>query len=135
MSQDISYIKRELKECEEVDSPYDIKIGQHVKYITLTDGDEYFHEGGIYTKMGDNKIFLKNGTKTITVHLIYHEKGGYIVYRTRLFVVVQTKMEGGEKCSRKDSQEYEKIIQTQQTIIEKMNLQLMKQAQMINKLS
>ena len=40
MSQDISYIKKELKVCEEVDSPYDIKIGQHVKYITLTEGDE-----------------------------------------------------------------------------------------------
>ena len=34
MSQDIRYIKQQLKTCEEVDSPYDIKIGDHVKYIT-----------------------------------------------------------------------------------------------------
>ena len=136
MSQDISYIKQELKGCEEVDSPYDIKKGQHVKYITITDGDEYFHEGGIYSKMGDNFIILKNGTKPITVPLIYQNKGGFTVYRTRLFVRDENKMNGGGKnCSAKDAEEYEKIIQTQQKIIEKMNLHLKQQAQMINKLS
>ena len=136
MSQDISYIKQELKVCEEVDSPYDIKNGQHVKYITITDGDEYFHEGGIYSKMGDNIIILKEGSKTITVPLIYQNKGGFTVYRTRLFVRDEKKMNGGGKnCSAKDAEEYEKIIQTQQKIIEKMNLHLKQQAQMINKLS
>jgi len=136
MSQDISYIKQELKGCEEVDSPYDITIGQFVKYITLTDGDEYFHGGGIYTRMGDNKIFLKNGSTLMNVPLIYQDKGGFTVYRTRLFVVDDKQMDGGgKKCSEKDAEEYEKIIQTQQKIIEKMNLQLKKQAQMINKLT
>ena len=33
MSQDIRHIKQQLKICEEVDSPYDINIGDHVKYI------------------------------------------------------------------------------------------------------
>ena len=42
MSQDISYIKNELKVCEEVDSPYDIKKGQHVKYITINPNDPFF---------------------------------------------------------------------------------------------
>ena len=134
MSQDIAYIKQELKVCSEVESPYDIKKGQTVKYITLTEGDEYFHEGGTYTHMGDNKIFLKKDTKTIIVPLIYQDKGGFTVYRTRLFVV-DDKMKGGGKCDSKEASEYEKIIQTQQKIIEKMNLQLKQQAQMINKLS
>ena len=136
MSQDIKYIKEELKICEEVESPYDIKIGKHVKYITITDGDEYFHDGGKYLKMGDNKIILKDGSKLINVPLIYKDKGGYEIYRTRLFVVDESKMKGGgTQCSTKYAEEYEKIIHTQQQIIEKMNLQLKKQAQIINRLS
>ena len=75
MSQDITYIKQELKPCEEVDSPYDIKIGDKVKYITIQNGDEYFHDGGTYSKMGDNKIFLKDGSRTIIVPLIYQNEG------------------------------------------------------------
>ena len=47
MSQDIKHIREQLKSCEEVDSPYDIRIGQRVKYITLEDASELFYEGGI----------------------------------------------------------------------------------------
>jgi hypothetical protein len=72
----------------------------------------------------------------MNVQLIYQDKGGVTTYRTRLFVVDDKQMDGGgKKCSAKDAEEYEKIIQTQQNIIEKMNLQLKKQAQMINKLT
>ena len=35
MSQDIAFIKKTLQDHEEVDSPYDLTIGVHVKYITL----------------------------------------------------------------------------------------------------
>ena len=86
MSQDISYIRKAIRSCEEVYSPYDIKIGQHVKYITLEDNSEFFYEGGIYVKMGDNKIVLKNGNKYIYVPLIFKHPDGYILYKTRLFV-------------------------------------------------
>ena len=131
MSQDISYIRKAIRSCEEVYSPYDIKIGQHVKYITLEDNSEFFYEGGIYSMMGDNKIILKNKTKTEHVPLILKNPDGYVLYKTRLFVVNEDK----NKCEGKKKEEYEKIIQNQQQIIEKMNLQLKKQAMMINKLT
>lgn len=110
MSQDIEYIKKELKKCEEVDSPFDIKRGDKVKYITLKNGSEFFYDGGIYLKMLDNKVSLKeeNSTKTVPISII--DKSGEILYQTRFFI------ECGEKCYNKE--EYEKIIKTQQRIIE-----------------
>lgn len=134
MSQDISYIKKELKLCEEVDSIYDLTIGQHVKYITVKEGDEFFYEGGKYVKMGDNKITLKVGSKYEYIPLIHHNKDGYTVYRTRLFVVDPEKVIQGGGNNTTSSEEYEKIIKTQQEIIEKMNLQLKKQHEYILKL-
>lgn len=136
MSQDLTEIKKQLKNCEEVDTIYDIKIGQKVKYITIKNGDEYFYEGGEYVKMGDNKIVLKNNSKYEYVPLVIHNKDGYTVYRTRLFVVdPQKEMVGGGVNQTDDSsKEYEKIIKTQQNIIEKMNLQLKKQHEYILKL-
>ena len=130
MSQDIRHIKQKLKTCEEVDSPYDIKIGNHVKYITLEDDSEFFYEGGTYLKMGDNKIVLKDGNKYIYVPLVFKKDNGYILYRTRLFV----ENEEEKECSGKKKEEYEKIIQNQQQIIEKMNLQMKKQALLIQEL-
>ena len=41
---------------------------------------------------------------------------------------------GGKNCSDKDATEYEKIIKTQQDIIEKLNVQLKKQSQIIHML-
>ena len=112
MSQDIEYIKKELKNCEEVDSPFDIKRGDKVKYITLKNGSEFFYDGGIYLKMLDNKVSLKeeNSTKTVPISII--DKSGEILYQTRFFI------ECGEKCYNKNKEEYEKIIKTQQRIIE-----------------
>ena len=43
-------------------------------------------------------------------------------------------MVGVKPCSKKDAIEYEKIIKTQQDIIEKMNIQMKKQHQLILKL-
>ena len=91
MSQDIRYIKQQLKTCEEVDSPYDIKIGDHVKYITLKDESEFFYEGGTYLRMGDNKITLKDGSKYIYVPLVFKKDNGYILYRTRLLLKMKKK--------------------------------------------
>lgn len=131
MSQDLSYIKSEIKNCEEVDSPYDIKIGQSVKYITIKNGDEYFFDGGTYVKMGDNNITLKVDSKEEKLQLVHYNKAGFIVYRARLFVEKSENMKGGAIYSNKDSKEYEKIIKTQQQIIEKMNIQMKKQHEYI----
>ena len=85
MSQDLTEIKKELKNCEEIDSPYLLVQGSKVKYITLKDKQEYFYIA-TYERMGDNKIFVKNEKSKISpVTLIYKGKGGNHIYKTRLF--------------------------------------------------
>ena len=96
MSQDIQSIRQQLKSCEEVESPYDIKIGKHVKYITLENESEFFYEGGIYVKMGDNKIVLKNGSKYIYVPLIFKNASGRFEKAIESFLISQ----GLHSCSR-----------------------------------
>ena len=112
------YIRQQLKEYEEVDSPFEIQKGDSVKYITIQDEDEYFYDGGLYERMGDNKIVLMNDKKVIYIPLIYRNVNGEILYKTRLFVKTCN------VCNTKSSTEYEKIIQTQQNIIEKMTLRI-----------
>ena len=43
MSQDIQFIKKILSTCEEIDSIFDIKKGDIVRYITIDDGSEFFY--------------------------------------------------------------------------------------------
>ncbi len=127
MTQNLLFIKKELKNCEEIESPYDLIQNQVVKYITLKDEQEYFYTGGMYQRMGDNKIFIKNdkgSTKHVT--LVYPDKLGNLLYRTRLFV------ESNPLST--NQTENEKIIRNQQMIIEKMNLQLKKQNDIIRQL-
>ena len=128
MSQDIAFIKKTLQNHEEVDSPYDLIIGDHVKYITLKGDDEYFYMGGEYKGMGDNIIFLKDKGKRITVPLVYVDKEGNILYKTRLYT------ESECEFSEKEKQEYESIIQTQQRIIETMTEKITKHSQIIMRL-
>ena len=63
MSQNINYIRNELQGFIEVDSVFDIKKGDLVKYITLDEDtdEEYFYKGGKYIKMGDNKMYIDSG--------------------------------------------------------------------------
>lgn len=112
MSQDLSYIKNKLKDCEEVDSPFEIKKGDIVRYITIHNGSEFFYEGGKYLNMLDNKISLKgdDGLKKVPITILNSE--GDILYKTRFFVVCD------EKCQQKTKNEYEKIIKNQQRIID-----------------
>ena len=117
MSQDLTFIKQELKNCEEFTSPFDIDINSHVKYITLKDKQEYFYTGGTYVGMNDNKIILKTNKTKLYIPLTIKHPDGTILYKTRLFVVNDEDTE----LSDKTKQHYESIIQSQQSIIEKMS--------------
>ena len=128
MSQDIAFIKKTLQNHEEVDSPYDLTIGDHVKYITLKGEDEYFYMGGEYKGMGDNIMFLKDKGKNIKVPLVYVDKEGNILYKTRLYAKTDCQFTSKEK------EDYESIIQTQQRIIETMTEKIAKHSQIIMKL-
>tara|TARA_B100001094_G_scaffold247349_1_gene244190 strand:- start:24348 stop:24719 length:372 start_codon:yes stop_codon:yes gene_type:complete len=111
MTQDINYIKEILKNCEEVDGPFDIKVGDTVRFITINNGSEYFYDGGKYVRMGDNKILLK-GNKNIWVPITIINSEGEILYKSRFFV------EGGGYSGGGSFVEYEKVIKNQQKIIE-----------------
>ena len=107
MSQDIDYIKKEIRKCEEVISPFDLKKGDIVRYITLDNGVEYFYDGGEYIGMSENRIQLKGKN----VPIVFMNNEGEVLYRTRFFVKNDNEMSGVIK-------EYEEIISNQQRIID-----------------
>ena len=117
MSQDLAEIKQELINCEEFTSPFDIEINSHVKYITLKEKQEYFYKGGKYVGMTDNMIILQTEKTKVFVPLTIKHPNGTILYKTRLFVVNEEDIELPDKTK----QHYESIIQSQQSIIEKMS--------------
>lgn len=112
MSQDLNYIKTELKNCEEIEDIFELKKGDHVKYITLKKGSEFFYDGGEYVKMIDNGVRIKCGNKLENVTITFFNKGGKPLYNSRFFVVTK------ECIDKKTIIEYEKIIKNQQKIIE-----------------
>ena len=91
MSQDIDYIKKEIRKCEEVISPFDLKKGDIVRYITLDNGVEYFYDGGEYIGMSENRIQLKGKN----VPIVFMNNEGEVLYRTRFFVKNDNEMSGG----------------------------------------
>jgi|TARA_Y100000389_G_C17397706_1_gene483541 hypothetical protein len=125
MTQNIKTIKNELKNCQEITSVYDLKKDQIIKYITLKQNDEYFYTGGKFIRMGNNKIFYNQNGSTKSCQLVWKNKDGSINYKSRIFV-----KKDQDSCT-KDIQELKKIINNQQMIIEKMNLKLKEQDQII----
>jgi len=112
MSQDLEYIKGVLENCEEVDDPFELKKGDIVKYITLVKGSEFFYDGGEYIRMLDNTVCIKSGKKNENVTITFFSKEGKKLYNTRFFVLKN------ECMTKKEKNEYEKIIKNQQKIIE-----------------
>ena len=112
MSQDLEYIKGVLENCEEVDDPFELKRGDIVKYITLVKGSEFFYDGGEYVRMLDNTVCLKSGNKNENVTITFFSKEGKKLYNSRFFVL------NNECMTKKEKNEYEKIIKNQQKIIE-----------------
>jgi hypothetical protein len=112
MSQDLEYIKGVLENCEEVDDPFELKKGDIVKYITLVKGSEFFYDGGEYIRMLDNIVCIKSGNKNENVTITFFSKEGKKLYNTRFFVLKN------ECTTKKEKNEYEKIIKNQQKIIE-----------------
>ena len=97
MSQDLSYIKKELEKCEEIEDPFELKKGDIVKYITLVDGSEFFYDGGKYSGMTDNAICINCKNKTENITISYFSKEGKPLYNTRFFVLNKECIPGKEK--------------------------------------
>tara|TARA_B100000214_G_scaffold375479_1_gene362043 strand:- start:3053 stop:3448 length:396 start_codon:yes stop_codon:yes gene_type:complete len=112
MSQDLKYIKKKLENCEEIEDLFELKRGDRVKYITLDKGSEFFYDGGEYIRMIDNALCIQCGNQNKNVTISYFNKDGGTLYNTRFFV--ETK----ECITKKETDEFEKIIKNQQKIIE-----------------
>tara|TARA_Y100001935_G_scaffold255363_2_gene267964 strand:- start:5425 stop:5820 length:396 start_codon:yes stop_codon:yes gene_type:complete len=112
MSQDLSYIKKELENCEEIEDLFELKKGDIVKYITLNEGSEFFYDGGNYIRMIDNAVCIQCGKTIKNVTINYFNKEGEPLYKSRFFLQVK------ECIGEKEIIEYEKIIKNQQKIIE-----------------
>ena len=116
---ELTLIKQSLKECEEITFPYKFTKNCWIKYITIKNDDEAFYEGGVFSGMGNRKIFLKNGKSKISVPTCIKDDDGQIMYRSRFFVNPNKQTE----CEIKKS-ELEKTVIAQQTVIKKMAEQL-----------
>ena len=86
MSTDLNYIRLSLKNCEEISLPYKFPKQCWVKYITIKGDDEAFYEGGIFNGLGNQKIFLKNGSSKMTIPTCIKSDDGEIIYRSRFFI-------------------------------------------------
>jgi len=118
MTTDITQIKKELDGFEEVDSPFDLVPGDIIKYITIKSGKQCFFTGGTYKRMGDNKVYLEDKGRTKSFQINVLDKDGTILYSSRIFV------KSDECLSSKDLEEYQKVIDNQQNIIEVMTEKL-----------
>ena len=116
MIKDITVIKKHLKGCSEVDINYPFKNGCIVKYITLKNNEESFFLGGKFIRMRNGSILLENGGRQWSVPLKMVDNQGDTIYKSRFFI----ENESENLSCEKDKQELEKIIKTQQHIINKM---------------
>ena len=86
MITNIKKIKEELINYEEIESIFDLKLNDNIKYITLKGDKESFYLGGIYLGMGDNKIFLYRGGNNWCVPISIKDNQCNIIYKSRFFV-------------------------------------------------
>ena len=117
MIKDINKIKKQLKNCSEIELPYPFDYDVHIKYITVKDEEELFYTGGKFIRLLNDKIVLSNAGKSWTVPINIKNKEGEIIYKSRFFVDKNFNKE-------KDSDEVlelKSIINTQQDVINKMS--------------
>jgi len=115
----LTTIKDSLKNCEEIELPYDFKVGEKIKYITL-DKDtqtEMFYNGGEYVKIGNELIFLQNGPSNWSFRTKLRDDNNDIYYTSRIFV---EKKKSDNIYKDKDVKMLKETILAQQRVIERM---------------
>lgn len=120
MSNNVNDIKKSLINFMEITLPYTFKKNEIVKYITYKNGQELFYEGGEYIKMGNDKINLRNGSNSWYIPTKIRDNNNNIIYTSRFFVNIS---DNNNKVDSK-IEEYIKIINAQQKVIEKLTLAL-----------
>lgn len=113
MITDINIIKKSLKGYKEVNS-FNLTPNSDIKYITLKNNREYFYNGGIIDKIGDNKIFIYNSGNTWAVPIKLMDNNCNVFYKSRFFEKENKKKE------KKEIKELKNIIEAQQRVINKL---------------
>ena len=125
MLKDINKIRKELDGYDEVELPFDFPLGTHVKYITLVDDEEAFFTGGNYVKLGMDRIYLSTGGPSWSIPIKIRDDDSNVIYKSRFFVPKR------EKIVPKDTQHLHKVIESQQSVIDKMTEIIKKDKQKI----
>jgi len=114
---DISEIRKILKDYVEVELPYDFKKTEDIKYITLDKNTqtEFFFNGGEYVKSGNELIYLQNGPINWSIKTKLRDDDNNIYYTSRIYV-----RDIVEETDSKDIMMLQKTIKAQQMVIEKM---------------
>ena len=111
---DIDTIRNELIGFEEIEMPYIFKEDVLIKYITAIDNQEVFSKGGCFVRLGNEKIFLRNGPHNWQVPIKIRDDDSNIIYESKFFIK-EDKKKGNE-----DTEKLKKIIKAQQDVINKM---------------
>ena len=116
---DISEIRKILKDYVEVELPYDFKKTEDIKYITLDKNTqtESFFNGGEYVKSGNELIYLQNGPINWSIKTKLRDDDNNIYYTSRIYVRDKIDI---KNYNTKDILEFQKTIKAQQMVIEKM---------------
>ena len=112
MTTNISTIKNELKGFEEVEIPYIFIKGEPVKYITMKLDEELFYIGGNFVRMGNERIVINNGGSQWSFRTRLRNNNNDITYHSRIFVKKDYISDDSIEIK-----EYQKIVETQQKII------------------
>ena len=125
MLKDINKIRKELEGYDEVELPFDFPLGTHIKYITLIDNEEAFFTGGKYVKLGMDRIYLSSGGPNWSIPIKIRDDHSNVIYTSRFFAPKQ------EKIVPKYTVHLQKVIESQQSVIDKMTEIIKKDKQKI----
>ena len=125
MLKDINKIRKELEGYDEVELPFDFPLGTHIKYITLVENEEAFFTGGKYVKLGMDRIYLSTGGPTWSIPIKIRDDHSNVIYTSRFFVLKK------EKIISKDTEHLQTVIESQQSVIDKMTEIIKKNKQKI----
>jgi len=124
MIKDVSVILKELENYEEIEMPYNFNSNCHIKYITiLKNGEESFFKGGKYVSRMNDDLLLDNGTKIWRVPIYLRDKEGEIIYKSRLFCKNSESI-CVDKDSKEEIEKLNKVVEYQQSIINKLSERL-----------
>jgi len=112
----IQYIQNELKNCEEITPPFQIKPNQRIKYITHSKGKEQLFTGGYFVRLGNERIVLSKGNSQWSFPTKIRDDNNNVIYTSRIFIE-HTDSDCDDKLS-----EYIETIKAQQLVIEKLTL-------------